>query len=417
MSDHLRRQRHDLHELLVAQLPAHRAEDAGRPRLALIGDQHGGVLVEPDVGAVPALGLLGRPHDHGLRHFPLLDLPRGNGVLDRDDHDVAESRVAPLGPAEHADDERFPRARIVRDLEYRFLLYHGPLRPLLRPLENLDHPPALRLRERARLLHPDGVSGLGPLLVVGRHCLGADHLLPVEAVGVAAHQRHRHGLLSLVARHHARPRLPPGPHACLPATARSRRMVSMRAMSRRIKRNCSGFVIASVPARNRRRNRSSRSTASFCSSFTNFDRRGSFAAASVSAWRASDSSIPSTSNITRPGFTTATHPSGLPFPFPIRVSAGFLVIGLSGNNRIHTFPPRFISRVSATRAASIWRLVIQPGSSDISPKCPNATVLPRVASPLVLPLNRLRNLTRLGASIVRRPSSRCGPPAPQSAHP
>jgi len=57
----------------------------------------------------------------------------------------------------------------------------------------------------------------------------------------------------------------------------------------------------------------------------------------------------------------------LPFPFPIRVSAGFLVIGLSGNSRIQTLPPRFISRVSATRDASICRLLIHPGSSAISP--------------------------------------------------
>src|SRR3989475_4238915 len=62
--------------------------------------------------------------------------------------------------------------------------------------------------------------------------------------------------------------------------------------------------------------------------------------------------MPSSSNSTRPGFTTATHPSGFPLPFPIRVSAGFLVIGLSGNSRIHTLPPRFISRVRATREAS-----------------------------------------------------------------
>src|SRR2546425_10030361 len=44
------------------------------------------------------------------------------------------------------------------------------------------------------------------------------------------------------------------------------RSVWIRAMSRRIARNCSGLAIASVPRRNVRRNRSSTSTASFCSS-------------------------------------------------------------------------------------------------------------------------------------------------------
>src|SRR3989475_6640671 len=87
MSDHLRRERDDLHKPLVAQLAPHRPEDAGRAGLALIGDEHGGVLIEPDVGAVLALGLLGRAHDHRPHHLALLDLAGGNGILDRHDHD------------------------------------------------------------------------------------------------------------------------------------------------------------------------------------------------------------------------------------------------------------------------------------------------------------------------------------------
>ena len=49
----------------------------------------------------------------------------------------------------------------------------------------------------------------------------------------------------------------------------------------------------------------------------------------------------------------------------MRVSAGFLVTGLSGKTLIHTLPPRLILRVIATRAASIWRLVIHPPSSAL----------------------------------------------------
>src|ERR687895_85386 len=58
MSEHLRGEGDDLHEPLVAQLAPDRAEDAGPPRLAVLLDEHGGVLVEPDVGAIrpPALG-------------------------------------------------------------------------------------------------------------------------------------------------------------------------------------------------------------------------------------------------------------------------------------------------------------------------------------------------------------------------
>src|SRR5256885_2179880 len=99
----------------------------------------------------------------------------------------------------------------------------------------------------------------------------------------------------------------------------------------------------------------------------NFVRIGSFAAASFIASRASGSVTPSISNSTRPGRTTQTHCSGAPLPLPIRVSCGFLVIGLSGNTRVQIFPPRATQRVIATRAASICRSVSQHGSSAFSP--------------------------------------------------
>ena len=69
----------------------------------------------------------------------------------------------------------------------------------------------------------------------------------------------------------------------------------------------------------------------------------------------------------RPGRTTQTHCSGAPLPLPIRVSCGFLVIGLSGNTRTQILPPRLMNRVIATRAASICRSVSQQGSSAFSP--------------------------------------------------
>src|SRR5262249_25132583 len=72
----------------------------------------------------------------------------------------------------------------------------------------------------------------------------------------------------------------------------------------------------------------------------NFVLMGSFAAASCMARCAVARSTPSISKRIRPGFTTATQPSGAPLPLPIRVSAGFFVIGLSGKTRIHSLSPR-----------------------------------------------------------------------------
>src|SRR2546425_9945206 len=139
--------------------------------------------------------------------------------------------------------------------------------PLPCALDDLDDAPALRLGERARLHDAHRVPHLCTLVVVGRDLFGAHHLLAVEAVREAPHQRHRHRALHLVAHDDAGARfaLPPLPplrpllllllpaHACL----RSRRMVWSRAMSRRSVRSCSGFGIASVARRNASRNRSS----------------------------------------------------------------------------------------------------------------------------------------------------------------
>src|SRR5262245_27851014 len=133
-----------------------------------------------------------------------------------------------------------------------------------------------------------------------------------------------------------------------------------------------------------------------------------FWAAVRNASRATSSGTPIISYRMRPGFTTATHSSGLPLPLPIRVSAGFLVTGLSGNTRIQTLPPRLRLRVSATRAASIWRLVTQPGSCAFRPKSPKARLEPRVAMPFMRPRWALRYLTRFGISMRGRPHASAG---------
>src|SRR3989454_1659085 len=123
-------------------------------------------------------------------------------------------------------------------------------------------------------------------------------------------------------------------------------------------------------------------------------------AASPSASLAVASSIPAISNMIRPGFTTATQRSGAPLPLPMRVSAGFLVNGLSGKMRIHNFPPRLMNRVMATRDASICRSVIHAHSMAFSPYSPNDSSPPRHALPLRRPRICFRYFTFFGINIV-----------------
>src|SRR6266576_6077450 len=84
----------------------------------------------------------------------------------------------------------------------------------------------------------------------------------------------------------------------------------------------------------------------------------------------------------------------------MRVSAGFLVSGLSGNMRIQILPPRLMCRVMAIRAASICRSVIQAASRHFSQYSPKLIALPRLATPFIRPRICLRCLTFFGINMA-----------------
>src|SRR6056300_1676298 len=92
----------------------------------------------------------------------------------------------------------------------------------------------------------------------------------------------------------------------------------------------------------------------------------------------------------------ATHESTEPFPLPIRVSAGRLVIGLSGKIRIQVLPPRLRVRLITRRAASIWRALTYPLPVAWSPIAPKLTALALYDSPVIRPRICLRYLVRFG---------------------
>src|SRR5688500_15794544 len=124
MLEDLRREADDLHEVAVAQLARHRPEDARAARVVGRVDDHRGVLVEGDVGAVVAPELLLRAHDDRLDDLALLDRPLRVGLLDRRGDDVPHARVATAGAALHADAEDLAGAGVVGDLEACLVLDH-----------------------------------------------------------------------------------------------------------------------------------------------------------------------------------------------------------------------------------------------------------------------------------------------------
>src|SRR5688572_3470532 len=124
MSEHLRGKGDDAHEPPLAQLPAHRPEDAGTARLELLVDENGGVLVEADVAAVRTAAVLLGPHDDALHDLALLHGRAGNGVLHRGHEDVADARVTPPGATEDLDAQDLAGARVVGDAETGLLLNH-----------------------------------------------------------------------------------------------------------------------------------------------------------------------------------------------------------------------------------------------------------------------------------------------------
>src|ERR1700734_1639141 len=122
---HLRGQRDDLHEALFPKFAADRPEDAGSTRVVVRLDDHGRVLVEPDVAAVGAAALLDGANDDGLDHLTPLDVATGDGVLDGRHNDVADAGVTPARAAEYTDAQDLLGTGVVGHLQPRFLLNHS----------------------------------------------------------------------------------------------------------------------------------------------------------------------------------------------------------------------------------------------------------------------------------------------------
>src|SRR6266511_3929091 len=219
----------------------------------------------------------------------------------------------------------------------------------LRLLDDLHDPPALGRRQGPGLGQPDQVALAGRvLLVVGLEPGRPPDRLPVQAVLADVLDLDHHGLVHLVGDHDPDPDL-----AVAPLAGRGRRalvghrlfpLLRQLALALRVV-ELAGDVLepeveqlllglgqlggqlirVQVGQLSCLHGHHSASTR-----FTNLHFMGSLWAARRMAYWAVASGTPDSSNITRPGLTLATHHSGEPLPEPIRVSAGFLVTGLSG---------------------------------------------------------------------------------------
>src|SRR5262245_20910659 len=232
------RERNDLHEPALAQLTGDGPEHARADRLVLIVHQHRRVAIEANVAAVAAAMLFPCPHDHGLDDLALLHRAIRRGFLDRGGDDVTEPRVASGGPADRVDHRDLARAGVVGHVEDRAHLDHGWLLYCFGFRHHPRHDPPLAARERPRFGNRDRVTDLGLiLLVVGDELRRLALRLAVDVVTHLALDGHDHGLVHLVADHRAG-------DLCLDAhfspTVFSRRIVLIRARSRRTPRTLAG---------------------------------------------------------------------------------------------------------------------------------------------------------------------------------
>src|SRR5579859_438737 len=114
--NNFRRQRHDLHKALFAQLARHRAEDARALGVfAVFVQNNRRIVVKTDVRAVVAPRLLRGAHDDRLDHGAFLHRALRRGVLHGGHDHVADEAVAAARAAQDADHQQLAGAGVVGD--------------------------------------------------------------------------------------------------------------------------------------------------------------------------------------------------------------------------------------------------------------------------------------------------------------
>src|SRR4030095_5414185 len=103
ISNHLRRQRHYLHEVLISQLTRYRSKYARTNRRPIFLNQHRGVLIKPYVGAIGTSYFLTRSHDYRVLNRSLLNRAVGRSLFYGYFYAVAETCNLPCRAANGHD--------------------------------------------------------------------------------------------------------------------------------------------------------------------------------------------------------------------------------------------------------------------------------------------------------------------------
>src|SRR5262249_2343195 len=114
----------DLHEIPLAKLACHGAENAGSDGRSVFLDKHGGIFVKANVGTVLAANFLSCSDNDGVVNLTFFDSAVGDGLFYRDLALVAQTSELAGRAADRHDHLNPLRSRIVRDRQRGLHLNH-----------------------------------------------------------------------------------------------------------------------------------------------------------------------------------------------------------------------------------------------------------------------------------------------------
>src|SRR5271157_3929974 len=252
---HFRSQRHDLHELLIAQFACHRPKDTRALRVLTVRIQkHSGIIIKADVRTIFASPFFRQANDDRMDHLALFNSTLWRSGLDTCHDYITDVPVPARRAAHHVNDKQFTRSAIICNFQPRLMLDHdlclrlgisyyisacngldACISSAGLALDNRLNNPALITGQRAGLNNLDLIPNLTTDLIVSLDSFAGIHDLFIKRMAKLANNFHYNGLGHFVAGDlpsdsttivHALPSVTAEP-------AISWRTLSMRATSRR----------------------------------------------------------------------------------------------------------------------------------------------------------------------------------------